>query len=58
MKNCDIVIENQPTNVKAYFRRGNARMNANLIEEAKKDFIHALSMDKNNSEILAALKTV
>ncbi|KAL4438419.1 hypothetical protein ABPG74_009458 [Tetrahymena malaccensis] len=58
IKNCTIVIEKQPKNVKAYFRRGTARMNYGFLDEAKADFQKAQELDPSNAEVINSLKIV
>lgn len=58
IKNCGIVIDKQPTNVKAYFRRGTARMNYGFLEEAKNDLLKAQELDPKNADVVSTLKTL
>lgn len=44
------------TNIKALFRRGTARMKMGQFKEAKQDFMTAYNHDKNNKDIIKALK--
>ncbi|EGR30370.1 peptidyl-prolyl cis-trans isomerase, putative [Ichthyophthirius multifiliis] len=58
VKNCDIVIEKQPVNVKALFRRGNARLNLGDLDQAKADLTKAHDLDKENQEIISSLRVL
>ena len=45
---CDKVIEENPTNVKAYFRRGEALVALSEHEQARRDFAKVLDLDPEN----------
>ena len=45
---CDKVIEENPTNVKAYFRRGEALVALSEHEQARRDFAQVLDLDPEN----------
>ncbi|MCL4122766.1 UNVERIFIED_CONTAM: hypothetical protein GTU68_041537, partial [Idotea baltica] len=46
------VLEMDPNNVKAYFRRGQALLNLSDVDEAKNDFEKCLSLDPSNKAAL------
>ena len=52
---CTLSIELDPKYSKAYFRRANARIKLNRIEDAKRDYEQVLKLEPNNKEAQAEL---
>ena len=46
------VIQMQPKNVKALYRRGSAYLSFFMFEEAKLDFLEALNIEPNNKNVI------
>jgi cyclophilin family peptidyl-prolyl cis-trans isomerase len=55
---CNSVLEVDPRNVKALFRRGSARLENHQIGAAKRDLLFALSVEPSNKEIQEKLENV
>lgn len=53
---CDLALEIDPNNVKAFYRKGLAYMKAQRFEEAKKQFQKVLTIDENNEDAKRKLK--
>lgn len=51
-------MEKEPSNVKAFFRKGQAYLAKQNIEEAKLNFELALEQDPNNPQILEQLEQI
>lgn len=52
------VLEKEPNNQKALFRRAQARLNTGMTEEAKTDIIAAIKLDPNNQEMRNFFKEI
>ena len=48
---CTTSISLDPTYVKAYSRRGTARVKLNKLQEARKDFTHVLKLEPRNKQV-------
>ncbi|XP_074284513.1 uncharacterized protein LOC141609313 [Silene latifolia] len=55
---CNIILNFDPCNVKALFRRGSALKRLNLFEEALDDFKYALHLEPKNKDVAREFKSV
>ena len=55
---CCTAISLDPSYVKAYSRRGSARVKLNKIQEARKDFHHVLKLEPRNKQAEAEIKKI
>ena len=51
VQNCTSVLEKDTANVKALYRRGQALVSLNNLDDAKKDFLRAKEIEPNNSAV-------
>lgn len=58
IKECDLVLKEDPKNIKALYRRACARCRFGLLQDAKKDLSALLALDPNNKSALAEMETV
>lgn len=52
------MIEREPNNLKAYYRRGNTYFIMGFLDEAKNDLKKAYELDNSNLEVVALLKKI
>lgn len=52
------VLEKNPLNVKALYRRGLARMHGDLLPQAKEDFVAVLTIDAQNRDVRREMKVL
>ena len=55
---CNTVLESNPDNVKALFRRGTALLELNKLEEAKADLEKAVSVSPTDTTVAKTLEDV